>query len=82
MLTGKIKARYKNGVIEPLEKINLPDGQELEVDFKAVPLGTSELSVEEKKALIRKLRGSAEGLWGETVKEVDAHIRSLRAEWE
>ena len=33
MKTKKIKATDKNGMIEPLDKINLPEGQELEVEF-------------------------------------------------
>ena len=82
MLTGKIRARYKNGVIEPLQKLNLPEGLELEIEFKSVPSVVSELSKEDKRALIRQLRGSAKGLWGTTVEEVDAHIQLLRAEWE
>ena len=47
--TKKIKATYRNGVIEPLNKINLPEGQELEIEL-ILPLKTShELSREEKK---------------------------------
>ena len=41
----KIRATYKNGVIEPLDKINLPEGQALEVEIKTLPSATSELSV-------------------------------------
>ncbi|MCE2402236.1 antitoxin family protein [Candidatus Poribacteria bacterium] len=46
----KIRATYKNGVIEPLDKLNLPEGQELELEFKVLPSATSELSKEEKRA--------------------------------
>jgi predicted DNA-binding antitoxin AbrB/MazE fold protein len=33
MKRKKIKATYRNGVIEPLDRIDLPEGQELEVEF-------------------------------------------------
>ena len=65
MKTKKIKATYRNGVIEPLDKINLPEGQELEVEFSVLPKTSHELSREEKKAtqtytaLIRE----SEGWW-------------------
>lgn len=78
----KIRATYKNGVIEPLEKINLPDGQELEVELKAVPFVPSELSHQEKKELIQKIRGSMKGTWGNTVEEIDAYIKSERKSWD
>ena len=65
MKTKKIKATYRNGVIEPFDKINLPEGQELEVEFRVLPKTPHELSHEEKKAtqtytaLIRQ----SEGWW-------------------
>ena len=80
METEKIRARYKNGVIEPLEKLDLPEGQELEVEIKSVPSVTSGLTVEEKKALIRKLGGCMKGTWG-NVEEIDAYIKSERESW-
>ena len=61
----KIKAIYRNGVIEPLHKINLPEGQELEVEFRVLPKTSHELSRKEKEApqtytaLIRE----SEGWW-------------------
>lgn len=61
----KIKATYRNGMIEPLHKINLPEGQELEVEFRVLPKTSHELSREEKEAtqtytaLIRQ----SEGWW-------------------
>lgn len=61
----KIKATYRNGVIEPLHKINLPEGQELEVEFRVLPKTSHELSRKEKEAtqtytaLIRE----SEGWW-------------------
>ena len=77
----KIRATYKNGVIEPLDKINLPEGQALEVELKAVPSVTSELSRDKKRELIRKIRGSMKGTWGNTVEEIDAYITSERKSW-
>ena len=61
----KIKATYRNGVIEPLHKINLPEGQELEVEFRVLPKTSHELSEKKKEAtqtytaLIRE----SEGWW-------------------
>ena len=37
----KIKATYRNGVIEPLDKINLPEGQALEIEIQRSPKNTS-----------------------------------------
>ncbi len=62
---NRIRATYRNGVIEPLHKINLPEGQELEVEFSVLPKTPHELSREEKEAtqtytaLIRE----SEGWW-------------------
>ena len=50
MKTKKIKATYRNGVIEPFDKINLPEGQELEVEFRVLPKTPHELTREEKEA--------------------------------
>ncbi|MDE0089282.1 MAG: DUF104 domain-containing protein [Candidatus Poribacteria bacterium] len=77
----KIKATYKNGVIEPVDKLNLPEGQELELEFKVLSAATSELSKEEKKDLIQKMRGSMKGTWGSSVDEVDAYLTSERKSW-
>lgn len=62
---NRIKATYRNGVIEPLHKINLPEGQELEVEFSVLPKTPHEISRKEKEAtqtytaLIRE----SEGWW-------------------
>lgn len=77
----KIKATYKNGVIEPLDKINLPEGQALEVEIKILPSITSELSRGQKTELIREMRGSMKGTWGSTVEEIDAYLVSERNSW-
>lgn len=78
----KIKATYKNGMIEPLEKINLPEGQELEVEIKTLPSTTFVLSLDQKRELIQKTRGSMKGTWGSTVEEIDAYITSERKSWD
>ncbi|MHC4270224.1 MAG: antitoxin family protein [Planctomycetota bacterium] len=33
----KIRARFSNGVIEPLEKVNVTEGKELEVTIEEMP---------------------------------------------
>ena len=82
MATNKIRAKYTNGVITPLDKLNLPDGQEFELEFKVLPSATSELSKEEKKDLIQKMRGSMKGTWGSSVEEIDAYLKSERKAWD
>ena len=78
----KIKATYRNGVIEPLDKINLPEGQALEIEFRVLLKTPHELSREEKKELIQKMNGSMKGIWGSTVEEIDAYIKSERQSWD
>ena len=78
----KIKATYKNGVIKPLDKINLPEGQALEIQIKTLPSVTSELSRDQKRELIQKTRGSMKGTWGSTVEEIDTYIMSERKSWD
>ena len=77
----KVKATYKNGVIEPLDKINLSEGQALEVEIKTLPSVTSELSHNQKRELIQKTRGAMKGTWGKNVEEIDAYIKSERKSW-
>ena len=45
----RIKATYRNGVIEPLDPLNRPEGQELEVEFNVLPKTPRELSREAKQ---------------------------------
>lgn len=78
----KIRAIYKNGVIEPLDKIHLPEGQALEIEFKVLRSATSELSRDQKRELIEKIRGSMKGTWGNTVEEIDAYIKFERKSWD
>ena len=56
-----IKARYHNGLIEPLEEVDLVDGAEITVTIDDV----SALSVEEKR---RRFRAAAGG-WKNIVDE-------------
>ena len=78
----KIKATYRNGVIEPLDKIDLPEGQVLEIEFRVPLKAPHELSREEKKEMIQKMSGSMKGTWGSTVEEIDAYIESERQSWD
>ena len=77
----KVRATYKNGVIEPLDKINLSEGQALEVEIKTLPSVTSELSHDQKRELIQKTRGSMKGTWGMNIEEINAYIESERKSW-
>ena len=79
---SKIRATYKNGVIELLDKIDLPEGQVLEVEIKTLPSAASELSLDQKRELIQKTRGSMKGTWGRTVEEIDVYIKSERKSWD
>ena len=79
---SKIRATYKNGVIEPLDKINFPEGQALEVEIKTLPSAISDLSLDQKRELIQKTRGSMKGTWGRTVEEIDVYIKSERKSWD
>ena len=78
----KIKATYRNGVIEPLDKVDLPEGQVLEIEFRVSPKAPHELSREAKTELIQKMSGSMKGTWGSTVEEIDAYIESERQSWD
>ena len=78
----KIKAAYKNGVIELIDKISLPEGQALEVEIKTLPAITSELSRDQKRELIREMRGAMKGTWGDTVGEINAYLVSERNSWD
>ena len=49
--------------------------------FKVLPSPSSALSKEEKKDLIRKMRGSMKGTWGNSVEEIDVYLKSERKAW-
>lgn len=55
MLERKIKAKYKNGTLELLEKVDLPEGAEVTISFEA-----SDILYEEEK---RRRFLSAAGGW-------------------
>ena len=59
----KIKATYRNGVIEPLDRIDLPEGQELEVEFSALPKTPCALTSEEATQTYTALIRQSEGWW-------------------
>ena len=59
----KIKATYRNGVIEPLDRIDLPEGQELEVEFSVLQKTPRELNHEEATQTYTALIRKSEGWW-------------------
>ena len=59
----KIKATYKNGVIEPLVRIDLPEGQELEVEFSVLQKTPRELTPEAARQTYTALIRKSEGWW-------------------
>jgi predicted DNA-binding antitoxin AbrB/MazE fold protein len=65
---GTIRARFRRGVIEPLEKVDLPEGKELTVTILEVPSG-------EDDEAFRKAAGS----WKDLV-DADALIRNIYAD--
>ena len=81
MLTRTIKAKYKNGVFEPLEEVDLLEDSELEVNFKFAPsVSEPELSAVEQRKIqqefIEQTSGLFKGTWGRTAEEIDDYIRS------
>ncbi len=65
---GTIRARFRHGVIEPLEKLDLPEGKELTVTILEVP------SAEDDEAF-RKAAGS----WKDLV-DADTLMRNIYAD--
>ena len=63
MKRKKIKATYRNGVIEPLDRIDLPEGQELEVEFSILQKTPRELTPEEATQTYTALIRQSEGWW-------------------
>ena len=87
MLMGTIKARYRNGVIEPLEEIHMPEDSVLEVSFRSVDgVDEPEHSVEEKRKIqqefVEQTSGLFKGLWGRNAQEIDDYIRAERESWD
>lgn len=54
-MARKIKARYSKGVIEPLEKINLKDGEEVTIHILETYPGTG------KESFLEALKATAGG---------------------
>lgn len=65
---GTIRARFRRGVIEPLEKVDLPESKELTVTILEVPSG-------EDDEAFRKAAGS----WKDLV-DADTLIRNIYAD--
>ena len=64
-----IRTTYKNGVITPLENLNLPDAQEFDLEVKVLPSPITELSKEEKRNLNQKMTGSMKCTWEVVLKK-------------
>jgi predicted DNA-binding antitoxin AbrB/MazE fold protein len=56
MVPRTIRARFKNGVIEPLEKLELREGEEFNLTIVRLP------EFEEEKDAFRESRGGWKGL--------------------
>ena len=87
MSMGTIKARYRNGVIEPLEEIHMPEDSVLEVSFRSVPtVDEPEHSTEEKRKIqqefVEQTSSLFKGLWGRNAQEIDDYIRAERDSWD
>ena len=78
MKTKKIKATYRNGVIEPLDKIDLPEGQELEIEFSVLQKTPRELTPQEAKQTYTALIRQNEGWWIGWILEVHGVIGQER----
>ena len=81
MKRKKIKATYRNGVIEPLDRIDLPEGQELEVEFSVLqktPDIKRELMPEEATQTYTVLIRQSEGWWIGWILEVHGVIGQER----
>ncbi len=63
MKRKKIKATYRNGVIEPLDRIDLPEGQELEVEFSVLQKMPCELTPEATTQTYTAFIRQSEGWW-------------------
>ena len=63
MTRKKIKATDRNGVIAPLDKLNLPEGQELEIEFSVLQKTPRELIPEEATQTYTALIRKSEGWW-------------------
>ncbi len=78
MKKKKIKATYRNGVIEPLDRIDLPEGQELEVEFSVLQKTSREPMPEEATQTYTALIRQNEGWWIGWILEVHGVIGQER----
>ena len=74
----KIKATYRNSVIEPLVRIDLPEGQELEVEFSVLQKTPRELTPEAARQTYTALIRKSEGWWLGWILEVRGVIGQER----
>jgi len=73
-LTKTIKARYKNGVIEPMEALEIPDGAEITVTIDVA----SALSEEERRNRFLSAAGGCKDTVDEKFLEEIYRQRELR----
>lgn len=59
MLAKTIKAKYKNGIIEPLEKLNLPDSREIAITITIEDI-PSDIPIDIERA--KSARGGWKGI--------------------
>ena len=78
MKRKKIKATYRNGVIEPSDKLNLSEGQELEVEFSVLQKTPRELTREAATQTYTALIRQSDGWWIGWILEVRGVIGQER----
>jgi len=74
----KIKATCQNGVIEPLDRVDPPEGQELEVEFSILQKTRCELTPEAATQTYTALIRQSEGWWIGWILEVHGVIGQER----
>lgn len=67
-MTGTIRARMKGGMIEPLDRVDLPEGQEIELTILTTPTASD-----------RDAFQCSAGQWKGTL-DADALIRQIYAD--
>lgn len=67
-----IKARFSKGVIEPLERVEIPEGKEITVTILELP------SVPEKRKFLDALKATAGG-WRDTI-DCEELIKNIYAD--
>jgi predicted DNA-binding antitoxin AbrB/MazE fold protein len=71
MMTRTVEAVYENGVFKPLEPIELPEGQRVEVTIPYIFRPITEEEVEER---LRETQQLFEGLTEEEIAKVEASV--------